>query len=108
MVYGSEGEISSFLFSHDLGLGCRERQVTNLCYSRFPNYFGESTLWTGLATVAAGALVSQPIQSAIGLSGGPGGLFAALSMAYISRKYCRLHAAKRLSFLNARQQPLGS
>ncbi|KAJ4424948.1 hypothetical protein N0V82_000452 [Gnomoniopsis sp. IMI 355080] len=52
--------------------------------SRFPNYFGESTLWTGLATVAAGSLVSAPIQSAIGLSGGPGGLLAALSMAYIS------------------------
>lgn len=52
--------------------------------SRYPNYFGESTLWTGLATTAAGVLVTQPVQTALGLSGGLGGLAAALSLAFIS------------------------
>ncbi|CAN8098425.1 unnamed protein product [Discula destructiva] len=52
--------------------------------SQFPNYFGESTLWTGLATTSAGVLLSAPIQRAIGLSGGIGGILAALSMAFVS------------------------
>ncbi|KAJ0109833.1 3-oxo-5-alpha-steroid 4-dehydrogenase [Diaporthe amygdali] len=52
--------------------------------SQYPNYFGESTLWTGIATTAAGVLASQSIQSAIGFSGGPGGILGALTLAYIS------------------------
>lgn len=55
-----------------------------LFLSRFPNYFGESTLWTGLATTSAGVLASQPIRAALGLSGGLGGLATALSLAFIS------------------------
>lgn len=64
-------------------LTCRYR-CANTCHSRYPNYFGESTLWTGLATTAAGVLISQPIQTALGLGGGIGGFATALSLAYIS------------------------
>ncbi|KAF9884878.1 hypothetical protein FE257_000945 [Aspergillus nanangensis] len=38
--------------------------------SRFPHYFGEVTLWTGVTTVAAGVLVKQPVCAALGWSGG--------------------------------------
>ncbi|KZZ96729.1 hypothetical protein AAL_03958 [Moelleriella libera RCEF 2490] len=34
--------------------------------SRFPHYFGEISLWTGLATAAAGALARTPVQLALG------------------------------------------
>lgn len=34
--------------------------------SRHPNYFGESTLWTGIATVAAGVLLTRPVQAVMG------------------------------------------
>lgn len=51
--------------------------------SQYPNYFGESTLWTGIATLAAGALVTHPMQVALGLSGVSGKL-SVLAMAYAS------------------------
>ena len=37
--------------------------------SRHPNYFGESTLWTGIATLSAGVLLSGPGQVGLGLAG---------------------------------------
>lgn len=52
--------------------------------SQFPNYFGESTLWTGLATTAAGVLASQSVQAALGFKGGLAGVTGALALAYIS------------------------
>ncbi|KAF3761549.1 DUF1295-domain-containing protein [Cryphonectria parasitica EP155] len=52
--------------------------------SRFPNYFGESTLWTGLATTAAGVLVNPAVQASLGLGGGAAGIAGALALAYVS------------------------
>ncbi len=53
-------------------------------YSQYPNYFGEMTLWTGIATVAAGVLVSKPVQAGLGLSGGLVGQLGAASVAFAS------------------------
>lgn len=47
--------------------------------SRHPNYFGESTLWTGIATTAAGVVLAQPARAALGISPA-----AALAMCYVS------------------------
>jgi steroid 5-alpha reductase family enzyme len=52
--------------------------------SRHPNYFGESTLWTGIATTAAGVLVSNVGQAGVGLSGSAIARAGAISMAAIS------------------------
>ncbi|EXF79739.1 hypothetical protein COL5a_010225 [Colletotrichum fioriniae] len=52
--------------------------------SQYPNYFGEMSLWTGIATAAAGVLVTQPIQLALGLSSGVTGPLTAMAMSYVS------------------------
>ncbi|EQL03033.1 hypothetical protein OCS_01257 [Ophiocordyceps sinensis CO18] len=52
--------------------------------SRFPHYFGEITLWTGLATVAAGALARTPVQLGLGLGGGLAGVLATTALAFVS------------------------
>ena len=52
--------------------------------SRHPNYFGESTLWTGIATTAAGVMISGVGQAGMGLSGGLLAKAGALAMAGVS------------------------
>ncbi|KAL7913306.1 DUF1295 domain-containing protein [Trichoderma velutinum] len=51
---------------------------------RFPNYFGEITLWTGLATATAGVLARRPIQQSLGLSGGVLGILATTTLSFLS------------------------
>ncbi|KAF7553172.1 hypothetical protein G7Z17_g3835 [Cylindrodendrum hubeiense] len=53
-------------------------------WSRFPHYFGEITLWTGLATAAAGILARKPAQLALGFSGGIAGVAVTTALSFIS------------------------
>lgn len=52
--------------------------------SRHPNYFGESTLWTGIATTAAGVMLTSLGQSGMGFSGSATARAGALLMAGVS------------------------
>jgi steroid 5-alpha reductase family enzyme len=52
--------------------------------SRHPNYFGESTLWTGIATTAAGVLMSSVGQVGMGLASTTYGRFLGLGMCAVS------------------------
>jgi len=53
--------------------------------SRHPNYFGEATLWTGIATMSAGVLTTNIAQVGMGLaSWGLGGKLTAAAMAGVS------------------------
>ena len=52
--------------------------------SRHPNYFGESTLWTGIATLSAGVLASNSGLAGMGLAAGLTGKAIALLSAGVS------------------------
>lgn len=52
--------------------------------SRHPNYFGESTLWTGIATLSAGVLTSNAGVAGMALAGGLAGKAIALLSAGVS------------------------
>ena len=52
--------------------------------SRHPNYFGEVTLWSGIATVAAGCLASPQGLAGVGLGTGVGGFLTSLALAGVS------------------------
>jgi protein-S-isoprenylcysteine O-methyltransferase Ste14 len=52
--------------------------------SRHPNYFGESTLWTGIAVTSAGVLASKIGQMGMGLAGTSYGRFLGLGMCFVS------------------------
>ncbi|KAI0116042.1 DUF1295-domain-containing protein [Hypoxylon sp. NC0597] len=63
-----------------------EQFITGGLWSRsqYPNYFGECTLWTGVATAAAGVLVTKPVQAGLGLSGGLLGKLLVLAVSFVS------------------------
>ena len=52
--------------------------------SRHPNYFGESTLWTGIAVTSAGVLASKIGQVGMGLAGTSYGRILGLGMCFVS------------------------
>jgi len=52
--------------------------------SRHPNYFGESTLWTGIAVTAAGVLAGNVGQVGMGLKGTAYGKALGLGMCAVS------------------------
>ncbi|KAF1734094.1 hypothetical protein CRV24_005629 [Beauveria bassiana] len=51
--------------------------------SRFPHYFGEISMWTGIAVTAAGVLARSPVQLALGWTG-PLGVVATTALCGLS------------------------
>ncbi|KAM3438715.1 hypothetical protein NHJ13734_004056 [Beauveria thailandica] len=51
--------------------------------SRFPHYFGEISMWTGIAVTAAGVLARTPVQLALGWTG-PLGVVATTALCGLS------------------------
>ncbi|KAI8276590.1 hypothetical protein K4K60_007621 [Colletotrichum sp. SAR11_57] len=62
--------------------------------SQYPNYFGEISLWTGIATAAAGIIVSKPVQASLGLYGGIAGPLLATAMSFASPAFVALLLTK--------------
>jgi steroid 5-alpha reductase family enzyme len=60
-----------------------KKSISLLTY-RYQNYFGESTLWTGIATTAAGVMLSSIGQTGMGFSGSAVARGGALAMAAVS------------------------
>ncbi|KAI1380517.1 DUF1295-domain-containing protein [Hypoxylon crocopeplum] len=58
--------------------------------SQYPNYFGECTLWTGIATASAGVLVTRPVQVGLGLSGGLLGKLLVVVGSFVSPAFTSL------------------
>lgn len=73
-----------------------EQFMTRGLYSKsqYPNYFGECTLWFGLATTAAGVLVTRPAQLGLGMAGGLTGQALALGLSYVSPAFTTLVLTK--------------
>ncbi|KID77917.1 uncharacterized protein G6M90_00g036830 [Metarhizium brunneum] len=60
---------------------------------RFPHYFGEISLWTGLATTCAGVLALKPIQLALGFST-PAGIVATTALSFVAPAFSGLLLTK--------------
>lgn len=61
--------------------------------SRFPHYFGEISLWTGLATTCAGVLALKPIQLALGFRT-PAGIVATTALSFVAPAFSGLLLTK--------------